>query len=311
VVFDERFSTTRGLRHSGDEVALRPRRPTGAPAIPWGGLRAKGFVKSNLDNPLITVVTVVFNGQEGLENTIQSVIGQSYDNIEYIVVDGGSTDNTLQIIKRYEHAIDLWISEPDRGIYDGMNKAVALSSGDWLNFMNCKDTFHDPDTVRNLVDGYIRVRKAEQLFFYSDVVICRPGASEVQRLELYKTDHRRKRINHQASVYLKALHEVHGLYLVAKGMTIADYFFFSLIDPRHFVKVDRPIVRYDMTGVSQSKRAHEQMFIVDHLINGTSRGRFLMYFNFYFYYHRLKDLFRLLRDVAVGAISKIKAGPKR
>ncbi|HAH56818.1 MAG TPA: glycosyltransferase, partial [Bacteroidales bacterium] len=84
----------------------------------------------------MTVVTVVFNGVEFLEDTIKSVIGQTYDNVEYIIVDGGSKDGTLDIIKKYEYAIDYWVSEPDKGIYDAMNKAIDLGSGDWINFMN-------------------------------------------------------------------------------------------------------------------------------------------------------------------------------
>ena len=72
--------------------------------------------------PLITVITVVFNGVETLEETIKSIINQIYPNVEYIIIDGGSTDGTIDIIKKYEDSIDYWVSEPDKGIYDAMNK---------------------------------------------------------------------------------------------------------------------------------------------------------------------------------------------
>jgi len=97
-------------------------------------------------SPLLTVITVVFNDQENIESTIKSVINQSYENIEYIIVDGGSTDATLDIIRKYDDYIDYWSSEPDKGIYDAMNKGIALASGKWINFINSGDKmlFLDP-----------------------------------------------------------------------------------------------------------------------------------------------------------------------
>lgn len=99
------------------------------------------------DKPRITVVTVVFNCVSSIERTILNIIGQSYSNIEYIVVDGGSTDGTLEVIRKYGAHIDLWISERDKGIYNAMNKAIDLSTGDWINFMNAGDNFHTSKTA--------------------------------------------------------------------------------------------------------------------------------------------------------------------
>ena len=84
-----------------------------------GGLRTKGNLKkSNNINPLVSIVTVVLNGEKYLESTIQSIVGQSYENMEYIIVDGGSSDKTINIIKKYENKIDYWVSEQDKGISD-------------------------------------------------------------------------------------------------------------------------------------------------------------------------------------------------
>lgn len=91
--------------------------------------------------PVISVVTVSYNARTTIEKTIQSILNQSYSKIEYIIVDGGSTDGTVDIIKQYENRISHWISKPDKGIYDAMNRGISIANGDWLIFMNCGDTF--------------------------------------------------------------------------------------------------------------------------------------------------------------------------
>ena len=90
--------------------------------------------------PKITVVTVTYNAKDFLEETIQSVISQTYKNIEYIIIDGGSTDGTVDIIKKYEDKIDYWVSEPDSGISDAFNKGVQQSNG-YILMLNAGDIF--------------------------------------------------------------------------------------------------------------------------------------------------------------------------
>jgi len=108
-----------------------------------GGLRTKGyFKKSYEDKPLISIITVVFNGEKYLEQTIQSLIGQTYDNVEYIIIDGGSRDGTLDIIKKYEDKIDYWVSEKDGGIYDAMNKGLSVCIGDIVGIVNADDILY-------------------------------------------------------------------------------------------------------------------------------------------------------------------------
>lgn len=97
--------------------------------------------------PLVTIVTVAYNAVDTIEDTILSVINQDYENKEYFVIDGGSTDGTVAIIKKYEGKITKWISEKDKGIYDAMNKGIMLSHGDWVTFRNCGDLFAERDSL--------------------------------------------------------------------------------------------------------------------------------------------------------------------
>ncbi|MDR2410220.1 MAG: glycosyltransferase [Bacteroidales bacterium] len=100
-----------------------------------------------MSNQLISIITVVYNGAFTLEQTILSVINQTYKNIEYIIIDGGSTDGTVDIIKKYEPHLACWVSEPDKGIYDAMNKGIDKATGEWINFMNSGDWFYDNNVI--------------------------------------------------------------------------------------------------------------------------------------------------------------------
>ncbi len=100
--------------------------------------------------PRVSVITVVYNGEAFLERTIQSVINQTYPAIEYIIIDGGSKDGTVAIIQKYQHNIAYWVSEPDRGLYDAMNKGLAVATGEYVLFLNAGDTFFDNHTLQNV-----------------------------------------------------------------------------------------------------------------------------------------------------------------
>lgn len=100
--------------------------------------------------PLFSIITVVFNNIEGIKNTIESVITQKYSDFEYIVIDGGSNDGTLGVIKQYVKYIDIFLAEKDEGIYDAMNKGVLISSGLWVNFMNSGDQFFDDNILKKV-----------------------------------------------------------------------------------------------------------------------------------------------------------------
>ncbi len=139
------FATTRMLYKNGKKNGFSHLKDG---SLNSGGLRAWGFYKkSDPGKPLITVITVSFNCEKFIEQTIKSVIGQTYDNVEYIIVDGGSTDKTVDIIKRYDEMLDLWTSGPDNGVYDAMNNGIRESGGSYLLFLNADDYFLDKDAV--------------------------------------------------------------------------------------------------------------------------------------------------------------------
>lgn len=175
--------------------------PTHLPVLPpaqghreEGGLRTQGLYKrSEPGSPLLSVVTVVFDGEATLQACIDSVAGQPHDNVEFVVVDGVSRDGTLDILRGASDRIDYWVSEPDRGIFDAMNKAASLVTGDWVLFLGCDDTVQGftPDLVRRLTDPYC--------IYYGDVFIPSRGTTfdgRYNRLKLCHTN-----ICHQAILY--------------------------------------------------------------------------------------------------------------
>jgi glycosyltransferase involved in cell wall biosynthesis len=104
----------------------------------------------------ISIITVCFNGGTTIEKTILSVANQTYKSIEYIIVDGNSKDSTIEIIKRNEDKISKWISEPDKGLYEAMNKGIKMATGDIVGILNSDDTFNSNTVVEEIVDFHKR-----------------------------------------------------------------------------------------------------------------------------------------------------------
>jgi len=100
--------------------------------------------------PKLSIITIVYNNMHHIERTMLSILYQTYPNIENIIIDGLSTDGTVDIIKKYESRISKFISEKDNGIYDAMNKGLALATGDYVLFMNSGDEIYTKDTIANV-----------------------------------------------------------------------------------------------------------------------------------------------------------------
>jgi glycosyltransferase involved in cell wall biosynthesis len=125
----------------------------------------------------ITVVTVCYNAVKEIEKTIQSVISQTYDNVEYIIVDGGSTDGTLDIIRKYSSRITRWVSEPDKGIFDAMNKSAHMATGEYINFMNAGDLFFDEKVLSDIFAG----RSYDEDVLYGSTILHYKGGYKPHR----------------------------------------------------------------------------------------------------------------------------------
>ena len=238
--------------------------------------------------PLITVVTVVYNGVSAIARTLQSSLSQSYPNIERVVIDGGSTDGTQAIVQSYGNRIDTFVSEPDAGIYDAMNKAVALATGEYLLFMNCGDVFAGPAAVATamhssasgteqlIIGGWIREESGD------NERRCLPSLSAGL-------------FNHQALVYSRSIHRWHGNYFTVPGWTTADYLFFVTLfySPRVALTIlAEPIARIDVSGISAGLQTFSQKQTVDYLCGRIGRCRLIAMLSLHPAYHRLKQLWR-------------------
>jgi glycosyltransferase involved in cell wall biosynthesis len=129
-----------------------------------GGLRTRNiFKKTEINKPLITVITVVLNNEKYLEECILSLHNQKYENYEHIIIDGGSSDDTINIIKKYENKIDYWCSGNDKGIYDAFNKGMQLAKGDYIGFLNSDDYYSH--NALELLNDYIKKYPKKDFIF--------------------------------------------------------------------------------------------------------------------------------------------------
>ena len=238
----------------------------------------------------ITVITVTFNASATLAKTIQSVINQSYSHVEYIIIDGGSSDGTVEIIKKYQHKLAYWMSEKDNGIYDAMNKGIRASKGDWVIFMGADDVFYTNDVLFKLFAD----NKSDSIdFMYGDVILKSNGklfGGSRTYDELVG-----RNINHQAIFYRKKIFEKMGLFNL-KYKILADYEFNLRIFREPLIKKYIPGVvtlYYDKGRSNQIIDGNFYEDQLEYLINiervSTKDYRLQTYFFFYGFAQFLKN----------------------
>ena len=218
-----------------------------------GGLRTQGFTRpSTPAEPLLTVVTVVYNGALHIEKAVQSVLSQDYLNIEYIIIDGCSSDGTIDIIQRYENIIDYWMSAPDRGIYDAMNKGIMLSRGELIGFLN-SDDFYEPGAIRAVIEDY--KKKCYRGIYYGNSYVIQADL-RIRYLSIGNASlWRGLGFKHQAMFVHRDIHKKFGLYNPAYRIA-ADYDFVlsAALKGVKLIHIDKTLVNYSNMGASGINR---------------------------------------------------------
>lgn len=197
----------------------------------------------------LSIITVNYNDAEGLERTIQSVISQTFQDFEFIIIDGGSTDDSVDVIRKYENYIDYWVSERDGGIYPGMNKGLRQAKGEYLNFMNGGDCYHSPEVLKNIfaLDTDADIITGT----HAENGLRNVGQGGVTMLDLYKWA-----IDHQASFIRREVALRHPY--DEKYRIVSDWKFFIealIFDNCTFFYTDTIVVDVDMKGISNTNFA--------------------------------------------------------
>ncbi len=248
--------------------------------------------------PKITLVTVCYNAEKQLEDTIKSVLEQTYANKEYILIDGNSNDGTLEIITKYANYLAYYVSEPDRGIYDAMNKAVSHAGGEWILFMNVGDSFYDSDVLQKIF-AYEIDRKYAVL--YGDTAVCFRWGKSIIKSECLTAMKRHMPFCHQSC--LVRTEKLKDTPFDLKYKVVADYNFFHRLYEQgaEFLYIQIVVSNYENGGFSARNSARNM--IETAAINGSDQSRwFPLYRQYKILYYKLlrmlgpiTDFFRKLK----------------
>jgi glycosyltransferase involved in cell wall biosynthesis len=209
----------------------------------------------------ISVITINYNNAVGLEKTIKSVLSQSYQDFEYIVIDGGSADKSKEIIEEYADKIDYWVSEPDKGIYNAMNKGISQAKGVFYHFLNSGDAYASDDVLDQIFTG-----KQYSVSILRGIQICdckaqtfrwnNFGDRDVTLYDLYIDG-----LRHQATFIKWELFAKYGLYDESYRF-VSDWKLFlqAIIDGEETLFLDMDIVIFDMNGISNRPEHQKALF---------------------------------------------------
>ena len=194
---------------------------------------------------IVTIITVCRNHAKELERTIRSVESQTWQEKEYLVIDGASTDDSLDVIKAHEASITRWVSEPDQGIYDAMNKGVKMAQGEWVIFMNAGDTFAGDDTLQRVFGNPL-----DADVIYGDVI----KGELVKKAEAPRNAHRMFYCHQSAFVRTSCLREFPFdiRHRMSADFKQGKQLFLS---GKRFRQLDFPVANFDTQGVSNRNRS--------------------------------------------------------
>ena len=208
----------------------------------------------------ISIITVVFNGADVIEQTIRSVIEQDYDDYEYIIIDGGSTDGTTDIIKKFDKSISYWVSEPDRGIYDAMNKGLSYASGEVVNFMNAGDFFYDTNSLNKINDRFLEFTNADIIIAKEliDGKVCKTYLDGTSSSVYYGNF-----FPHQATFSRTRLYKEYGKFNEEYGICADfDWILGAYFKGYKLQWCDDVVAVYDPNGVSSSGESIYEQFLI-------------------------------------------------
>mgnify|MGYP001347080110 CR=1 FL=1 len=207
-------------------------------------------MKRRNQNPLVSIITVVYNGEQYLEQTIKSVIDQTYKNIEYIIIDGGSYDGTVEIIKKYQSHITYWLSENDKGVYDAMNKGISLAKGDIIGIIN-SDDFYSVKAVEIAV-YYLNSHEKYEVFFGNLNRIYSPMKEKIIKISIPNSIPKNKLHIVHPTVFVKK--EVYDRKIFDDTLKIAADmdFLLSVCNTFNVVKSDEIISNMRIGGLSSN-----------------------------------------------------------
>jgi glycosyltransferase involved in cell wall biosynthesis len=232
----------------------------------------KGKVSGMLDNsPLVSIITVVFNGHKHLEKTIQSVIGQTYKKIEFIIIDGGSTDGTIEIIEKYQDYIDYWVSEPDNGIADAFNKGIRRSTGDLIGLINADD-WYEPETVQTIVDNL----KSFPAIYSGHMNLLNSKTEQLVKVHKSNPDRlpQTMRVAHPSTFIPISVYKLVGEYST-EYRSAMDYDFLLRAKALHIeiVVIDKVLSNMRLGGISKNipMILKEELMIKNRLLDNTFR----------------------------------------
>ena len=209
--------------------------------------------------PILSVITVVYNNARDIERTLLSVIGQTHTGIEYIVIDGASADGTQEIISRYRNRIQTYLSEPDKGIYDAMNKGLALATGEYIIFMNSGDEFYAANTVEKVFG----TAPDADIYYGETEMVNEQRESLGQRRHAAPAKFTWRSFNYGMSVSHQAIYirrSLTGPYDPAYQLSAdIDWIIRAAKKAQKIVKVDGYVAKYLVGGMSKAK--HKQSLL--------------------------------------------------
>ncbi len=201
--------------------------------------------------PLISIITVVYNGDKYLEQTITSVINQTYKNVEYIIIDGGSTDGTLSIIEKYKQYISYFVSEPDHGLYDAMNKGIKSAKGDLIGMIN-SDDWYEINAVQLMVNAYLD--NPDKAIFHADRFDVGDDMSKVVRpynSSEFKFIYYGMTYNHPSMFIARSEYEKHLYNTDLRALSDYQFVLEAYLNNKNtFFYVKETLVNYRLEGIS-------------------------------------------------------------